>query len=437
MSERGGDGPGTSAARARRSRREAAADLRLLPAKVAFLRSEGVSQSEIAARLGGISPSGISRMLAPGGGAHGYLTWIQPRFDWTQVADDDVDAIRAVAGENAESVALTRRAIRAYQAAVRVSVIRTEGPGGQRRPEDEPAEQRRQEQRFFSRAAEMVFALLGRPDTRVIGVTWGKTLELLFVEAASLRLASPLAGPEADVIPLVGESPAAALPTARSSSSLAQTLARLLAGPQAPGETGAPRNGERGPYSLTGCPAFLPGSFTAAEIAAIHHLMEFVPSYGRIYGSPRGSADVAEPPLANRLDVIVTGVSRAGSAFGMEGDFEVMKTMGLQVLSEALGGGVMIGDLGGVPLLDPSTPDSLRSKVMEVYETRWLGLKHHHVFSTAARARERADGPAGVIVIGRGEQRAEPLREALQGRLINELIIDQAAAAALARILPP
>jgi DNA-binding transcriptional regulator LsrR (DeoR family) len=396
---------------------------RLIGAKVAFLRSQGISQVEIARRLA-LTASTVSRLLAPGGDAHKYLAWEQPKFQWGMVRDD-VDEIRALQGENEPSVELTQRLTEIYGVRIKVNVILTHVI-------DNP---KLHEQKFYSRAAELVWKLLGGERINIVGVTWGKSLELLLTEAQKLHLAPPLKRATTEVIPLVGESLGASFPTSRSSSSLAQSFAEALVGHEAgeESENEAGKN-KRKIYALTMCPVFLPASFKQHEVDVIKELLSFVPSYREIFGNDdnRYQQASSQTPLAVKIDAILTGISRQGLPFGMGDDPKFVKKIGLQMLNE-----VLVGDLGGLPLFAPTADLPKRKKANDFYESHWLGLKYAHVHETARRARAHiVDGPPGVIVITTGAERAVPIHEAVKGEIINELIIDDSAADALSKILP-
>jgi DNA-binding transcriptional regulator LsrR (DeoR family) len=393
----------------------------LIGAKVAFLRSEGISQVDIATRLS-LTPSAVSRLLSPGGDAHKFLIWERPKFQWDLVSDD-ADAVRALQGENELSIELTQRLIAISNVRLKVSVILTHAEDNSKL----------HEQKFYARSAELVWRLLGRDRTNIVGVTWGKSLDLLLAEAQKLRLARPLNSESAEVIPLVGESLGAAFPTSRSSSALAQRFAAALINQ----DEVQGRDGGTGKkikiHSLTMCPVFLPVSFKKQEVAVVKELLAFVPSYREIFGDDDGDLGrhgLIRPPLAERVDVILTSISKHGLPFGMGDDSSFVKKIGLHILND-----VLVGDIGGLPLFRPSAEPAKRRKANDFYETHWLGLKQKHVYETARRARANIDGPAGVIVVASGAERAIPIHEAVKNELINELIIDHDAANSLRMLI--
>jgi DNA-binding transcriptional regulator LsrR (DeoR family) len=413
-------------ARPTRPRLKSASDDPLLSAKVAFLRSEDISQAEIADRLG-INASTVSRLLKAGGAAFNYLSWPRPAFQWSLV-EGDADAIRALQGENELSIDLTRRLIEIYKVRIKASVILTHA--------EDNADLH--EQKFNARAAELVWKLIALERTKVLGLTWGKSLASFIDSARLLRLAPPPNSEDIEVIPLAGESLGATFPSSRSSSSLAQAFSELLAPEQVTARVKDKRNravsaGRAKIHSLTMCPVFLPASFDAPERDMIEELLAFVPSYREIFGS-KGSKrkqSSSQPPLAERLDVVVTSISKQGMPFGMGDHPDFVRELGLQPLRD-----VLIGDLGGVPLFIPSGDPAKQKKARDFYETHWLGLKADHLSQTAKKARAHIDGPAGVVVIASGPERAPPIHEAVKSELINELIIDRSAANALLKLLP-
>ena len=90
---------------------------------------------------------------------------------------------------------------------------------------------------------------------------------------------------------------------------------------------------------------------------------------------------------------------------------------------------LLIGDLGGI--LIPRTglsPD--KERVVEELNDMWTGMKSEHVQAIAKRASDNPD-VAGVVVVALQAERGDTAFELIKRGLVNELILDHAAAAQL------
>jgi hypothetical protein len=290
---------------------------------------------------------------------------------------------------------------------------------------------------FFDSASRVVWNLLG--SAKIIGFTWGRTLSLLLGSARRGQYTSPFEGQsqseQPTVIPLCGESLGAARPSSLSSSTLAQGFGELLTSLPEPGlpEPSLPKPSlpepslpepslpEQSYLSLGLIPIFFPGpeAFNAAELRAGRKLLSYSAAYRKIFIVDSTNTPDKDP-LAQRLDVVVTSISRVNRPFGFGDSTEFnLKTLKLSKLER-----LVIGDLGGVPLAKPNLLAKEQLQLRKLLE-RWTGLRKDHIRGCVDRASARGSAAAGVIVVAAGADRVLTVLEAVRRGLVNRLVLDK------------
>jgi DNA-binding transcriptional regulator LsrR (DeoR family) len=376
----------------------------LLAAKVAYLKAKGFKQSEIAKRLHLTRPT-VSRLLAPEGRAAHYLKVQLPTFDWDRVSNEDRRALRDMDEGDSASEKLT-----ALLAAIAPSHVKIEAHVIPEVADADAPNNSSKPNPFFDSASRVVWNLLR--SAKIIGFTWGRTLSLLLSSARRGQYTSPFEGQSEQpiVIPLCGESLATAKPTSLSSSTLAQGFGELL--------TNLP---EQSCLSLGMIPIFFPGptAFDDAELRAGRKLLSYSAAYREIFDGDGANA-TEKDPLAKRLDVVVTSISRVNCPFGFtdsnEFNWKILKLSKLEKL--------VMGDLGGVPLAKPNLSAKGQRELRELLR-RWTGLQKDHIRGCVDRASARGSAAAGVIVVAIGADRVLTVLEAVRLGLVNRLVLDR------------
>jgi DNA-binding transcriptional regulator LsrR (DeoR family) len=377
---------------------------RLDAARVALLKCRGIHQSAIAKRLR-LGEATVSRLLSKEGEGEAYKYIKPPEFDWSMLTESEKAEIRTLDDVEGLSPIVTDCLLairRRLPARLNATVILARGDTAEAAPERNslPSD-------FYEGAARAVWQLL--TPASVIGIAWGETLSLLLKAVGNARLPVRYTGEQQPtIIPLCGESLGATRFSALSSSVLTQGFGEVLTSGTAEGY-----------WSLSMIPVFLPGpkAFRDEEVKAVKKLLGFSAAYRKIFGAEDGS----EPPLANQLDIVITSISKENRAFGVGNPDFTWETLKLRQFAELL-----IGDLGGIPL--PRSGAS--SKALNALQERWTGLLEHHLRSCVERA-SAAAGPAGVIVVGAGRERAACIIEAVRRGLVNHLIVDEELGRAL------
>lgn len=373
------------------------------PARVAFLKCRGLSQSVIAKRLD-LGEATVSRLLSEQGAAHKYIK--SPQFDWSQLTKHEKAELQAMNDVDGLSEKLTKKLgnLPAVPTRLDATVVasRTDSSTAETHRRALPAD-------FCEGAFSAVWDLL--TPANFIGVTWGRTLGQLLDAARRARVATHYEGERQPmVIPLCGASLRASGPTSFSSSALAQGFGELL--------TTRPTKEY---LSLAMIPVFLPGPtiFDDREVAAVKKLLRYSPAFTRIFG------DGGERPYADQLDIVITSISREGWAFGV-GDNTFWRDLELRQFER-----MMLGDVGGVPLIRPEYSSADLKELL----VRWTGVHEHHLRRCAERASGPAGGPAGVILVAQGRERAVCVREAVRLGLVNHAVVDEELGRTLLELL--
>lgn len=365
---------------------------------VAYLTSEGRTQTQIAATLG-LKQSAVSRLLSK---AVGYLDE-QKRYRFREdlLAPGELDVIlRRVShkqlGDRLDEVARANGHVRGPVVRV-VSSAST----------DLSADPATRFMSFTSQAAPYVRSLLVREAVQTCGITWGYMLWDLSIALRSLPGQRPWRAARRPIrfTPLSGDpiQNRKDQPPNLTSSNIAAELGRI-----------ANADDYRSPW-LGLVPAYIPEEFKKrSEVNVIERMIHMVSEYEEIFGSKNKAG------IADHLDMILTSVGTAESPLGF-GRGRLLAGLGkrLEDLKRQI-----YGDIGGVLLLrNPSK----KSALVKGIELRWKGLVNSHLERCALRAfqEDPLTGRPGVVVLSIGADRAEVIYHAVSRGLINHLVIDQ------------
>ncbi len=265
---------------------------------------------------------------------------------------------------------------------------------------------------FGHEAARPVLEML-QSGTWVCGVTWGHSIGAVVRGIAALSQPTARAG-ALEIVPLCGDPLGQDAASLYSSSALAQQLRDAL-GLRAGG------------HSLAMLPAFLPGDFSAKEVDTVWKLIGKMHAYAEIFGgresrqTSAGSGTPSSSHYAARLDLILTGISAAGSPLG-DGRGPLFES---RALREATFKDLVLADIGGV-LIEKGRLRTGQKATLSRLKARWTGLNDSELRACAARAAKPSGGtrPPGVVVVAIGKRKAEPILAAVERRLVNQLLVD-------------
>jgi len=380
-------------------RRAKAQDSEVDMLAAAFLAGEGRKQKDIADTLA-LSQAAVSRFLAR---ARAQYLREEVRFLEENVPQADMQRVRQRIGRKKLQDSLDQLAKRNGQTRTASLRVFECGPGAD-------IERIRRLGEF---AAPHVKGLL--VHARACGLTWGGMLASLLAGLRNLHSPAPWAKGEIQCLPLTGE-PLGQDPVNFSSSSLAFELGRIVNSPS----YHAP--------SLAMVPAFVPEGFSRGQIDGVWRLIGLVDSYRQVFGPhPSGTARQRqadlEPPLAERLDMLLTSVGTADKPLGF-GQGKLFDTM--NVNHEELKA-LIVAEVGGVCIPRPNL-DKRQQRQFESFRSRWTGLRWEHLTACAARGGDPSAGVPGVVVVSGGKGRAAPICELIKLGLVNHLIVDDVLA---------
>jgi len=344
-----------------------------------------MSQEEIGRRLGGISQSHVSRLLA-----HAQETGLlvtEHRFVEELVAAEQMAQIRRVLETQELSSALGRFAHKTGGIFPRLSVFESGAP---------ESGARERGMTFGQAASGRLVELLS--GARVVGVAWGSTLN--FLTDALPPMPSRSSRAIVQFVPICAELVALEDPD-YGSSWLAARLNRTF-------------NGDRGiKLQLTGIPAFIPKRYKEAKARAIREYIRETASYEKIFIGPDCYVD--------QMDTLITSVGSATAPVrGSTAELLMAAEIGAKALQD-----LVVGDIGGILIPKPSlTPE--KKRLVDEINTMWTGLSLDRLATIARRAISgRHLGGNIVVAFGR----------AIRMGLVNELIIDRDLESALGEAL--
>jgi DNA-binding transcriptional regulator LsrR (DeoR family) len=388
------------------------------PAKkvaMVLLTEAGVHQADIAHRFG-VTQSTVSRVIKQA----------ERRGELRRTAKLEKSAIDPEVLRRAQDIADDPPAIQERLTALAGGgkshhpvTVRILAPAGARRSTSDQDDRTRL---FGHAAAPRVLELL-KGGVEICGVTWGHSIGAV-VEGIEAMVDRPKrGGAELRFVPLCGDPLGPDAASLYSSSVLAERLGSAM------GVKG------RENLSLAMLPAFLPGDFTGAEVNAVWKLIGKMHSYTDVFGGRQnraaapGSGRPASTHYAGRLDMILTGISAAGQPLG-DGRGPLFESGGLK---EDTFKQLVLADVGGV-MIERGQLSRGQKSTLSRLKARWTGLSESELRGCAERAAcsDARHRPPGVVVMALGRKKAEPLRAAVERRLVNHLLIDAELAEELA-----
>lgn len=259
--------------------------------------------------------------------------------------------------------------------------------------------------RFGRTASGRLAELLSKADT--VGVAWGRTIRALIdgisasnrpVDTAKVKKFLPVC---AEFVKLTQRG--------YSASRLAERLDDIY------------NAGEGEAISLTGFPAFIPRAYGPDMQRSIRKLVTDTPSHAHIF-----SGDV---PMVARLDMLISSVG--SSQTPLLGALEELVHAG-QVNATRLSE-LIVGDLSGILIPKPDLSKDDHALVDEL-NYMWTGIQLEHVQDLADRA-SKDPSLTGVVIVALQAERGDVILELIRFGLVNELILDQAAAERLSELL--
>lgn len=370
--------------------------------QAAYLCAEhDMTQAAIGEMLGGLSQSGVSRLLRRAE-ASGWLERSY-RFVGTNLPAERLAALRRLAEPSSLTELLARIKSRTK---VRVRGVHVVDSGSSSEHGRALAARLG---RFGRAAAEPLSALIARSS--VLAVTWGTTVSHC-LEALKTHPPRPLTG-AIRFVPVCGE-PLDRKSDRDTSSQLALRLHQIV------GST------ESLPPSLTGVPALISRRFSGRDADGIRKFVAQAASYKEVFGT--------KSPLIRQVDSLLTAVGPSSHPMGFIHE-ELLKAGSTQKkkLTAAALSKLVVGDVGGVLFPRPGLDARGRAEV-EALNSMWTGAKLSHLERIATRA-AKSDRPGIIVVAMGGHERAAIVAEAVRYGLVNELIIDRTLAEALTTAL--
>ncbi|RBW58812.1 hypothetical protein DS906_08445 [Ruegeria sp. A3M17] len=356
----------------------------------AYMRAtHNMSQVEIGVVLGGLSQPHVSRLLKHAE-RQNYLV-IEQRFVKEQFSDEwirQMDELLAPSGLNSD---LKEYCVRNGLRSPRLGVFES-GPGNT----EAALAQRRT--RFGRTASGRLTELIEKSD--VIGVAWGRTIKSLAEGIAASR--QPIDKSRKTEFAAVCAELVSLAQHGYSASRLAGTFDELFNEKQ-----------EESPQ-LTGFPAYIPRHYDETMRRSIWQYISDTPGFHRVFSGPDA--------LIDKMDMLISSVG--SSSTPVLGSFEELVQAGGLRADDLRQ--LVVGDLGGI-LIPRTGISQIKMDLIDELNGLWTGIKTEHVKAIADRA---FDDPnqSGVVVVAIQKERGDTVFELISRGLVNELLIDHAAA---------
>lgn len=356
----------------------------------------GMSQEEIGKRLGGLSQSHVSRLLARA--QEMGLLVIEHRFAEELVSSERMVQLHRILETQELSSALEKFALKTGGIVPRISVFDTG------KPRESPDTESERGRRFGRAASGRLIELLS--GARIVGVAWGSTLNFLTDGLPPMPVSSSRA--VVQFVPICAELVALEAPYF-SSSWLATRLNQIF-------------NGDRGiRLQLTGIPAFIPKRYDGVKAQAIREYISDTASYGKIFIGP--------DCYVSQMDTLITGVGSASAPIrGSTAELLMAADIDAATLRE-----LVVGDIGGILIPKPTLGAKEKRLVDEINEM-WTGLSLDRL-ATIAKRGAGTHNHGGTIIVASGSEKLGGIIQAIRMGLINELIIDQDLESSLSKAL--
>jgi DNA-binding transcriptional regulator LsrR (DeoR family) len=370
-------------------------ELRAQQAAYLYAR-HGMSQEEIGRRLGGISQSHVSRLLARAQKIGLLVT--EHRFVEELIPPGQMARVLRVLETQELSSALDKFGRKTGGIIPRLSVFESSVPAGS-------SHSVRERGKAFGRAAHgrLIELLSG---ARVVGVAWGSTLNFLTEGLPPIQSRSSRA--IVQFVPTCAELVALEEPD-YGSSWLAARLNQAF-------------NGDRGiRLQLTGIPAFIPRRYGEAKARAIREYIREAASYEKIFIGPDCYVDM--------MDSLITSVGSATAPVrGSTAELLMAAEIDTKTLQE-----LVVGDIGGI-LIPKQSLNAEKKRLVDEINKMWTGLSLDRLATIAKRAAGKRT-LCGNIVVAFGREKVGSIVESVRMGLVNELIIDRDLESALSEAL--
>lgn len=423
-------------------------DLKRLLLRVAYLSSQGVTQTDIAELLGTVNQSRVSKLLSAISGNQSKMSeqvravigdrgpWLETSFRKDRLDDDLQGMLEEIKQELFPGLKGLREKLEEWSGGKQnAPILRVfySGPDDRRGDEGAPAKARRL-QHFGRLAAGYVRDLL--PQMGTTAVCWGKTLKWL---ASGLRQyeAPELKGEiSPDFIPVGGE-PLGYAALEVTSSKLAAEFRRIVG------------FDDKGNKSLSAVPTSIPSRFKKhASLLRSYFLWER--DYQAIFPVREEDKDfikkhkleapAAGPgePLIHQIESVLTSVGTPQDSDEWVKEIARMAELGIEDLKR-----LTVGNMGGYfiphPDLDPKDKEAA-AKVREINDL-WTGITERHLENVATKSRK--EEKVGIIVLAIGNVKARTIKACIEHKssidhkpcsLVQGLIIDHELAKELATL---
>jgi hypothetical protein len=380
------------------SRGELPMDVKKLPLDeraqcAAYLRAtHNMSQTEIGKILGGLSQPHVSRLLKHAE-KQNYIV-IEQRFASELFSENWIKEMNSLLAPSGLSADLNEfcQANRIPTPQIRVF---ESGPGNT----EGAMKQRRT--RFGRVASGRLIELIENSNT--VGVAWGRTIKALTEGIRASR--RPLKKARHIEFAAVSAELVSLAQHGYSASRLTETFDDLFN--EAPGNN----------TQLTGFPAYIPRNYDIETRASILRYISDTPGYHHVFSGPDA--------LIHQMDMLISSVG--SSSMPVLGSFEELVFAGGLRANDLRQ--LVVGDLGGI-LIPKIGLSNAKKKLIEDLNELWTGIKIEHVRAISKRAFDNSD-LSGVVVVALQSERGDTAFELIQMGLVNELIVDHAAAVQL------
>lgn len=363
----------------------------------AYMRAtHNMSQTEIGQILGGLSQPHVSRLLKHAERMN-YLI-IEQRF-----AKDMFDEAWIHSMERLLAPSDLYSDLNAFCEAAEIAIPRLRvfesGPGntevalGQRRA------------RFGRTASGRLIELI--EGSSVVGVAWGRTIKSVIDGISVSR--QPIEKSKRRIFAAVCAELVSLAQHGHSASRLADALDEIF------------NDAPEGYPQLTGFPAYIPRRYDDDMQRSIRQFISDTPAYQRVF--------TGSDALINKMDMLISSVGSSKSP--VLGSFEeLVQAAGIR--SNDLRQ-LIVGDLGGI-LIPISGLSAAKQMLVDELNSLWTGISTEQIRHIADRA--FADpNQSGVVVMALQAERGDTVFELIKQSLVNEIILDQAAAERLHQLL--
>lgn len=371
----------------------------------AKLRSEGLTQQQIATRTGFSQPE-VSRLLHQAVAVWHFLD-PHPRLlreNATALELNAAERICAGAIDYADRLRSAYRGKLPRRFHVHVHDLDL-APG--------------KEQYFFEQAALSLLELL--MAAQLVGVMCGRTLFQIVVCLRAF-VTQFRKRKQIDFIPVSGDPlHIAHLAEAGYSASLIAAQFQEVLGTKPASEL----------PTLSGVPAYLPPALK--DLEAVERFIEGLPGYREIFGQMR-----RRPATANtkKLDTLLTGIgvlSEDSSPRSHSTGAFIMERILQRAVSDKELRRLVYGDIAGI-LIPRSELGTKDLGLVDALNRGWTGLDLEELRALAKNARD--GGAPGIVVIARELDKADVLHEVIRRGLVNECILARPLADKIIASLP-